>query len=190
VLEGKMTAETVELVSKAVTNAISGLSGMTGKQFRVFSFDLKKVKVKEVPYEFGGPEALIVGVYLKIKDKNGHIFVGYKPEIAAELVGMALGQEPNSTLDLSELEQSVLGEIGNLVGSFFLNTLAEGIGMSLLPSPPAVIIDMAGAVLDTPLSHILEHEEETLILTTNFGTQDKQINGKFLIAPMPALEQR
>lgn len=182
-----MTAETTKLVNKAVTNAVAGLSGMTGKEFYIFNFDLKKVKVKDVAYEFGGPETLIVGVYLQIKDKNGHMFVGYEPEVATELVSMLLGQAPNSILDLSELDRSVLGEIGNLMGSFFLNTIAEGAGMSLLPSPPAVIVDMAGAVLDVPLSQILDQAEETVIVTTNFGTQDRQINGKFLIVPMPAL---
>lgn len=184
-----MSAETTKLVSRAVTNAVSGLSGMVGKEIQIFGFDVKKVKVRDVPYEFGGPEALIVGVYLQIKDRTGHMFVGYEPQVACELISMLLGQSPSSTLELSEMEQSVLGEIGNLMGSFFLNTLAEGTGISLLPSPPAVMIDMAGAILDVPLSCLLEHDEETPIITASFGTQDKQIDGKFLIVPIPVIQQ-
>lgn len=182
-----MSAETTKLVSKAVTNAVSGLSGMVGKELQILGFDVKNVKVRDVPYEFGGPEALIVGVYLQIKDRVGHMFVGYEPKVAAELINMLLGQAPSPALQLSEMEQSVLGEVGNLMGSFFLNTLAEGAGISLLPSPPAVMIDMAGAILDVPLSHILEQGEETPIITARFGTQDRQIDGKFLIVPVPVI---
>lgn len=183
-----MSAETTKLVSKAVTNAVSGLSRMIGKEIQVFSFDVKKVKVRDVPYEFGGPEALIVGVYLQVKDSTGHMFVGYEPKVAGELIDMLLGQPPSSTLQFSEMEQSVLGEIGNLMGSYFLNTLAEGAGVSLLPSPPAVMIDMAGAILDVPLSRFLEQGEETPVVTASFGTRDKQIDGKFLIVPAPVIQ--
>ncbi len=183
-----MSAETTKIVSKAVTNAVSGLSGMVGKEVHIFDFDLKKVKVKDVPYEFGGPEALIVGVYLQIKDRNGHIFVGYEPAVASELINMLLGQVPSSMLELSEMEQSLLGEVGNLMGSFFLNTLAEETGISLLPSPPAVMIDMAGAILDVPLSRVLEQGEETPIMTARFGTRDQHIDGKFLILPIPVIK--
>ncbi len=182
-----MSAETSKLVSKAVTNAVSGLSGMVGREVQISDFDVKKVKVKDVPCEFGGPEALIVGVYLQIKDRTGHMFVGYEPEVAAKLIDILLGQAPGSTLQLSEMEQSVLGEIGNLMGSFFLNTLAEGAGTSLLPSPPAVMVDMAGAILDISLSRLLEEGEEIPIVTARFGTQDRQIDGKFLIVPIPAI---
>ncbi len=183
-----MSAETTKLVSKAMANAVSGLSGMVGKEVQISGFDVKKVRVKDVPYEFGGPEALIVGVYLQIKGRTGHMFVGYEPEVAAKLIDMLLGQAPSSTLQLSEMEQSVLGEIGNLMGSFFLNALAEGVGDSLLPSPPAVMVDMAGAILDVPLSRLLEQEEEIPIVTASFGTQDKQIDGRFLIVPIPAIQ--
>jgi chemotaxis protein CheC len=185
-----MTAKTTKLMNKAISNAISGLSGMVGKEIQIFAFDIKNVKVRNVAYEFGGPESLIVGVYLQIKGRAGHMFVGYEPKVAADLITMLLGQAPVSMLQLSEMEQSVLGEVGNLMGSFFLNALAEGAGMSLLPSPPAVMVDMAGAILDVPLSHVLEQGDETPIIAARFGTPDKQIEGKFLIVPIPAIEEK
>jgi chemotaxis protein CheC len=83
------------------------------------------------------------------------------------------------------MEISVLGEVGNVMGSFFLNVIANGTGITLQPSPPAVMMDMAGAILDVPLAQMLEHSDDTLIAETTFSTDDFVVNGKFLVVPVP-----
>jgi chemotaxis protein CheC len=182
-----MALDTMKLVNEGVNKAVSGLAGMVGKEISIFDFDLKKILVKDVPFLFGGPEALMVGVYLQVSGDTGNMLVGYEPETASELISMMLGQAPESMYDLTEMERSVLGEVGNIMGSFFLNTIAEGTGISLMPSPPAVMADMAGAILDAPLATMLKKSNETLIVTATFGTADKHINGKFIVAPVPVV---
>jgi chemotaxis protein CheC len=182
-----MAVDTMKLVNEGVSKAISGLAGMVGKEISIIDFDLKEILVKDVPYLFGGPEALMVGVYLQVSDNVGNMLVGYEPETASELITMMLGQAPASMYELTEMERSVLGEVGNIMGSFFLNTLSDGTGKSLMPSPPAVMTDMAGAILDAPLASMLKKSNETLIVTATFGTADKQINGKFIVAPVPVV---
>ena len=172
------------IVGGGVAKAVSGLSQMAGVEIHVTSVEYKKVRVKEVPYLFGGPEALIVGVYLGITGTtSGHMVVAYQPSVAFELISMLLGQTPKSMEELSEMERSVLGEIGNVMGSFFLNHLSDSMGVSLQPSPPAVMVDMAGAILDVALSNILEHSEYTYVIDTLFGTANQQIAGTFLVVP-------
>jgi chemotaxis protein CheC len=129
---------------------------------------------------------MLVGVYLKVYGyDDGHMIVVYEPDTAFKLIDMLLGQSPGSTTNMSEMENSVLGEVGNIMGSFFLNVLANGTGITLQPSPPAVMMDMAGAILDVPLAQMLEHGDETLIAETTFNTDDLVVNGKFLVVPVP-----
>ena len=83
------------------------------------------------------------------------------------------------------MEESVLAEMGNIVGSFFLNAMADSTSLELRVSPPAVMMDMAGAILDPILAEALMEADEALVVETTFGTKDRQINGSFLVLPSP-----
>jgi len=179
------------LFGEGVNNAIEGLSQMAGREVKVVSMDIKKVQVKDIPDLFGGPEALIIAIYVEIFGKanaNGHMVVVYKPEVAFGLVDLLLDQQSGSTTELKDMENSTLGEVGNIMGSFFLNYLSDTTGQRLKPSPPAVMMDMAGAVLDSTLANILAYSDETYIVDTVFGTKDRQVSGTFMIIPNPSLE--
>jgi chemotaxis protein CheC len=178
-----------QLFGEGVNNAIEGLSQMAGREVKVVSIDIKKVPVKDIPDLFGGPEALIIAIYVEIFGKaNGHMVVVYKPEVAFGLVDLLLDQPAGSTKELNDMESSTLGEVGNIMGSFFLNYLSDTTGQRLKPSPPAVMMDMAGAVLDSTLANILAYCDETYVVDTIFGTSDRQVSGTFVIIPDPGLE--
>jgi chemotaxis protein CheC len=81
------------------------------------------------------------------------------------------------------MEESALGEMGNIVGSFFLNCLSDCTGMSFHPTPPAVMMDMAGAVLEVALAAVMMETDQACIVEATFGTQDKQVSGTFLVIP-------
>ena len=81
--------------------------------------------------------------------------------LEAELIDLQIGLVPGSTRNLGEMELSVMGEMGNITGSFFLNALADATNLTLAPSPPAVMVDMAGAILDIALAEIMKDQEFT-----------------------------
>ena len=172
-----------------VNNAVIGLSQMAGQEIKVVNMSVKKVMVKDIPDLFGGPEALIIAVYLEISGKsNGHMVVVYEPKVAFDLVDLLLGQPYGSTKELTDMERSTLGEMGNIMGSFFLNFISDTTGNRFQPSPPAVMMDMAGAVLDAALANVLAYSDDTYIVETIFGTNDRQVSGTFLVIPDPELE--
>jgi chemotaxis protein CheC len=175
------------LVSKGIGNSISGLSQMVGQDIKATSLDPKVVEIKDVPDLIGGAEALTVGVYLRVTgDASGHMVLVYKPQAAYELLDMLLGLAPGTTQEMDEMAESALGEMGNIMGSFFLNSLADSTGMSFFPSPPAVMMDMAGAILNVALAEIMMETDEACIVEAIFGTSDQQVSGTFLV--MPSLE--
>ena len=172
------------LVSKGVANSISGLSQMVGQEIMPIALNPKVVDITEVPDMIGGAEALTVGVYLKVTGvASGHMVLVYQPQAAFELLDMLMGMESGTTQEIGEMEKSALGEMGNIMGSFFLNSLADSTGLSLMPSPPAVMMDMAGAILNVALAEIMMETDEACIVEAIFGTSDKQVNGTFLVMP-------
>ena len=115
------------------------------------------------------------------------MFLLYSPPTALALVDLLLGQPPGTTTDLDEMEESAMGEVGNIMGSFFLNALSDATGLTLQPSPPAVMTDMAGAILDVAMADILQESDDALVVETSFSTEDRQIEGTLLMMPSPDL---
>ena len=183
--------DTQKLIGGGVNNAVVGLSQMAGQDIKIASMKIKKVPVKDIPALFGGAEALIIAVYLEISGTaNGHMVVVYQPNVAFDLIDILLGQPQGSTKQLQDMERSTLGEVGNIMGSFFLNFISDTTGMRFLPSPPAVMMDMAGAVLDATLANILAYCDETFVMETTFGTSSRQVSGTFLVMPAPKMEEQ
>jgi chemotaxis protein CheC len=172
-----------------VNNAVIGLSQMAGQEIKIAKINVKKILVKDIPGLFGGPETLIIAVYLEISGQsNGHMVVVYDPKVAFDLVDLLLGQACGTTKELSDMERSTLGEMGNIMGSFFLNYISDTTGNRFQPSPPAVMMDMAGAVLDAALANVLASCDSTYIVETVFGTNDRQVSGTFMVIPDPDME--
>lgn len=172
------------LMKKGITNAISGLSQMVQKKITVDSVSISRIPAKQVIDLVGGPETLIVGIYLNFSGAaNGHLMLAHRPEVAYNLLGMILGEEPVKRDDISDYEQSALSEMGNITGSFFLNAIADALGITLYPSPPSVIIDMAGAIMGIALAEILQESDDVMVVDTVFTTDDQRGGGRFMIMP-------
>ncbi len=188
-LSGKQLESWTNLVTKGILNSISGLSDMLGQVVIVTSLNARTMPIKDTADLFGGPEAPTAAVYLSILGvAQGHMVLVYQPKTAFEFIDMLLGEPPGTTHELGPMEESALAEMGNLVGSFFLNAMADATSLDLRVSPPVVMMDMAGAILDPILAEALMEADDALVVDTTFGTKDRQINGSFLVLPSPELQ--
>lgn len=166
------------------SRAISGLSEMVNQEMTVTAFSLEEVSLENATSLIGQADDLVVGIYLLFTgNATGHLMLAFQPEIAFGLVDMAMDLPSGSTQDLGEMERSVLGEMGNIVGSFFLNAVADGAGISLIPSPPAVVMDMAGAIIGSVMAEAWEECESLTGIRLVFSTPARQIEGRFLVLP-------
>lgn len=179
-----------QLIKKGMTNAISGLSQMVGRDFEIGSINIRQVPARDMPDLLGGPEKMVVGVYITFSGaSNGHILLAHQPEFAYSILDLLLGNAPGTCKNLDEMSQSALGEMGNVTGTFFLNAIADSLGVLLNPSPPIVLLDMAGAILDIALSEILAERDDVFIAETSFHISDRTVEGKFLIMPNASFMQ-
>ena len=177
-----------DLVSRGTDNAMAGLSTMVGTDITVTAFSLRRVPVAEISMMFGGPETLAIGIYLEVSGHaNGHLMLMYEPKIAIAFVDLIMMQEPGTTRELGEMETSALAEMGNIIGAFFLNALADATGLDLRPSPPTVMTDMAGALLDIVTADILMTADETYLAESTFEVDGREISGVFFVIPSEEL---
>ena len=107
----------------------------------------------------------------------------YPIPVAFGLIDILLGEEPGTTDDLGELEYSALQEMGNVTASFFMNSVADNTSIRLMPSPPTVMMDMVGAILDVALIDVMMDRDEMFAMEAIFATKERDIRGMLLVLP-------
>lgn len=173
-----------DLVQLGTRRAMAGLSEMIGAEIEVSDLELRRIPVTAVSDAFGGREREAVGIYLTVSGAaDGHLMLMYEPSIALAFVDLLYGEPLGTGTSLTEMGRSALGEMGNVIGAFFLNAIADATGLALLPSPPEVMTDMAGALLDIISADILQTQDETYIGEATFRVAGQDVSGVFLVMP-------
>jgi chemotaxis protein CheC len=177
--------QTLKTVAGAgIHNAARGFSGLLGRNIDVTQPEVKVVPLFDIPALSGGLEREAVGIYLRAEgDITGQIMLILPLQKAFELVDLLMGSEPGSTTSLGTLERSALGEVGNMTGTFFLNAIANITGTSVRPTPPAVIVDMVGAILDVIIATTGGVSERVLLMQSNFMDGDRVVETDFWVIP-------
>lgn len=172
------------IASEGIKNAADGFSGMIGRRIEVSNPEIELVPLLTIPKIVGGLEDDAVGVYLRFEgDMIGQIMMIIPHQKALELVDLLMGLEKGTTKHLGSLERSALGELGNLCGTFFLNSIAKTVGASFRPSPPAIMVDMLGAILDIVVATAGGVNEHVLLMHANFMDGVRFVETDFWVIP-------
>jgi len=172
------------IASEGIKNAADGFSGMVGRRIEVSNPEIELVPLLTIPKIVGGLEDDAVGVYLRFEgDMMGQIMMIIPHQKALELVDLLMGLEKGTTIHLGSLERSALGELGNLCGTFFLNSIAKTVGASFRPSPPAIMVDMLGAILDIVVATAGGVNEHVLLMHANFMDGIRFVETNFWVIP-------
>jgi chemotaxis protein CheC len=176
-----------KIATEGLSSAASGLSSMVGTTLSVADPCVKMMKVTDIPLSLGGPENEAVGIYLKAEgDVAGHFMLVFPYEKSLEMVDMLMELPKGTTQQLGSLERSALAEVGNLTASFFLNAVASITGISSRPTPPAVMVDMIGAILDIIVATTGGISEYVLTFQASFSYAEQSVKADFWVIPDPA----
>lgn len=103
----------------------------------------------------GGAESMTVGVLVNFfGEANGMIMFLLKMEDAKTILSILLRdfeEESDDEEEISELKLSAIREIGNILGSSYINSIATLTGLQINLSVPYIAIDMAGALMSVPI---------------------------------------
>ena len=174
-----------ELANIGVGNAVTSLSHMLGEE----KIDMDNpvatlVPLQDVPDFLGGGEVAVAGVYIQASgDVNLTILFVLALESATNLVAGLMQRMGGESGELDEMGLSVLIEVGNILTAAYLNALSMMTGYQLLPYPPQIAIDMAGAIISTVMAETHMIDDEVVLLQTTLKTMDSQIGGNILILP-------
>jgi chemotaxis protein CheC len=183
------------LFSRAMRKAGDALAEMSGHAITVEAPAVRHCDAAGVIQLAGGPDAVVVGVYLGITGSvTGHALLmlsvdGARRLAAVLLDGMLDASEP--TVDefglpvFDPLEMSALQELGNVTVGAFLNELGMHLHEPVQPTVPQALIEFSGSILDAVLADVAADAGEILAAQTRFIEGDRGIDGTILVLPHP-----
>lgn len=171
-----------ELANIGVGNAITSLSTLlSGEKIDMDVPVATLVPLQDVPEMLAEEESAMAGIYIKAYgDVDLTILFVLSLESANNLITSLV---PGSRGDFDEMGISVLMEVGNILTASYLNAISVMTDLRLLPSPPEVAVDMAGAIVSTVLAQSSVIEDNIVLLKTSLYTKQTEINGSILIVP-------
>lgn len=172
-----------ELGNIGAAHAATTLSVMLGSTIEMSVPAIKVVDLAQLGMFMGEESAAMVAFELQGDIPHGgyilfYITRGSAVRLTNTMLGMTEMNRP-----LTEMDESALLEVGNIMVSAFLDATAELLGIVMLPSPPALTIDMAHAAMQSLIAQMQEETNEVLLFSTELICEEHRIDSDIIMMP-------
>lgn len=172
-----------EMGNIGAAHATTALSVLINKDIVVEVSEHFVCATKDLPGLMEDPEQTVVGVFLETHGASkGGIMLTLSLDMATSLVDMLLAR-PHTIRELDELDRDALCEVGNICASAYLNAVAKFCGVTIIPSPPGVAVDMLHAILQYPAALAEADADEIMVIKTQFVYEGSVCFGFMLYLP-------
>ncbi|WP_404409200.1 chemotaxis protein CheC [Jeotgalibacillus malaysiensis] len=170
-------------------NAATALSSLLGNKVDMAVPHVKVVSFDEMMDIAGGPENVVVSVFLRIEgEMTGSMFFILSTNQAESFI-RTLTKDPEfnfGNIGESEIGLSALQEMGNILSGSYLSSLSDFTHLNLYPTVPAIAIDMAGAIISFGLVELSQAGDKVIVIDTELMDEGKRReNGQFFLLPDP-----
>lgn len=164
-------------------NAMTALSQMLQCKVDMKVPQVKLLEFCEVGELMGGEEQIMAGVWLGVDgDITGSMMFMVEEESARHLIQkITMGMLPPGA-EFEEMGLSAMKEIGNIITGAYLNSLSTLTNLKIFPTPPALTVDMAGAILSVPAIQFGIFGDKILMIQSQFY-DDIELDGYFILIP-------
>ncbi len=169
-----------ELANIGSGTAGTALSSMLGRPVDISVPRALALPLADAVDAAGDAEQPATGVVIPLQgDLQGTVLLLFDGDDAATLCSL-LGVEPDSDVGLS-----ALGEIGNILGTSYIQALGQMTGLTLEPTPPHVATDMLGAIVATVLAAEAATADVALLLDSDLQVEGEPCSLSFMLLPEP-----
>jgi len=172
-----------ELGNIGAAHAATTLSQMLGSTIEMSVPAIRVVDLAQLGNYMGEESAAIVAFELQGDIPHGgyilfYITRGSAIRLTNTMLGISEMDRP-----MTEMDESALLEVGNIMVSAFLDATAELLGIVMLPSPPALTIDMAHAAMQSLIAQMQEETNEVLLFSTELVCEEHRIDSDIIMMP-------
>jgi len=147
---------------------------MSPPKVRITGFD-------DAVHELGGAETMTVGVLVSFNgEANGMIMFLLNLEDAKSIMNILVGDD-DSDGELSEMKLSAIKEIGNILSSSYINSIAALTGLTINVTVPYVAIDMVGAIMSVPIIEFGALGDKLMFIEENFSGKSNHLKSNIIL---------
>ena len=174
-----------EIGSMGTAHAATALAKMINKKVTMPVPIVSWVEFQDVANFVGGPENIIVGILVSLSGHiQGMMMYLMSVESAHTMVGSILGvPHEGDPLVFGEMEKSAIEEMGNIMVSSYLGSLAGLTNSNIKPSIPFMSVDMANAILSVPAIEFGKMADKVLCIESQISVDNVDTDGCFILVP-------
>jgi len=178
-----------EIANIGSGNAASSLSRMIGHPVNISIPDIGILGFNEAYEALGGPEAIMVGTLLMLRDGlDGMIMFLLPIEVVCDLVNMLMSTDIKNYDEIDEMGFSVINEVSNIMSASFVTAISDMTGIGIDISPPEAALDMLGSIMSVPSIYFAKMSDTLLLIQNELEIKGKKTSASVLLLPdMPSL---
>jgi chemotaxis protein CheC len=167
-----------ELANIASGSAATALSQLLAREVNLSVPRALALPLAQVVETCGSPEEPVAGVVIDVRGEMQAMAVLLIGHGHADTLCSLLGVTPGS-----DVADSALREIGNILCGAYLNGLGTMTGLEMLPSPPHLSVDMLGAIVASLVARTSGEEDVALLLDSELAVAGESCSISFLLLP-------
>lgn len=173
-------------------NACTALAQFLNRKIDMNVPNAKILPFNEISQLVGGPQEMVIGIFLKVMGRISGKFLLLIPEGTGLKLMRTLIPKSNvyKASDMNDFENSCMREIGNILAGSFLNALSVLTHTTMLNSLPSMAYDMAGSLIDGVIADMTAVSDYVLMIETSFLESNENLKMHIFLMPDPdSLEQ-
>lgn len=173
-----------EVGSIGTGNAATALSALLGCEVRIPLPEVQVLEFNAAVEKLGGFETVSAGIISSLSGEiNGLMLALMQLDAINLILNHIMGKQIAGYEDLTELEDSAVIEVGNILISSFVNALSGLSGVKIVPSVPQLTIDMQGAIITVPMAAYGNQSDYIMLIGGSFLVEGKELPCRLLLAP-------
>jgi len=162
-------------------NAATALATMLDEKVEMSIPKVTITGFNEAVHELGGAETMTVGVLVSFNgEANGMIMFLLNMEDAKGIMNILVGEDDDDG-ELTEMKLSAIKEIGNILSSTYINSIAALTGLTINVTVPYVAIDMVGAIMSVPIIEFGALGDKLMFIEENFFGESNHLKSNIIM---------
>lgn len=181
-----------EIGNIGAAHAATALSGLLNTKIDMRVPKVEMVSFNEMLGFAGGAESVVAGIYLRFEgDASGGMFFILPVEQANHFIRKLIHDDSFdfNKPPASELGLSAMQELGNILSGSYLSALSDFTGLKIYPTPPALAVDMFGAIISFGLVELSKIGDYVIAIDTTIYEEHmgdlETVRGHFFLLPDP-----
>lgn len=165
-------------------NAITALSGILSEKI---SMELPEVNILEfnmAQKKIGDAEEIVGAVLVEMSGElSGLMMLILKRDFIKTMIKKVFSYEKENLLDMEEMEESLLIEVGNIMLSSYISALSSLTNIQIHLSVPQFAVNMLGGILSMPMAMMGIESDKIMMITGAFSIGGEEMDSNILLLP-------